>query len=815
MKLTHYTATFLIFLFSCNLWGQVLKGKITDKVTKQPVPFAFIGSEKNHTGTTSDIDGNFILKADSALKLLTVQVIGYKKKQYLPEEYSKKEYLIIELEPSEIKLDEITVTPKENPANEYIRQLIKNKQKLDPDQLPFYSCETYSKTYLTISNKNGDEYFYKSDTAKYSKEKALLEKQYLFFLESTSEKKYRYKNIRQEKILASRVSGFKSAPFASLASQLQSFSFYDDNIKVLDIKYVNPVSKGTFKRYNFEIKDTVIKGNDTTVLIHFNPKKNSSFKGLKGILYIHKTDMALENVLAEPAEEAEQTNAIKIQQQYAKTGNTWFPQQLVTEILFNSVNFNNDKSGNESRIMKFVSKQYISQINLDSNITIRKRNIEIINDKGYEKKDENYWIQKRRDSLSEKELNTYHVLDSIGKAEKFETKLKLAKVLATGQLPIGPVSFDLRYLLRVNDYEGLRLGGGLLTNDKLSPYFSIGGFGGYGFSDKAWKYGGFLQINFNKDKTIFLKTELARDLQEAANTEFLGQNTSFVSTQNIRALLASKMDRISYGKITLTAPVYRFIKTSAYLRISERSTMVPYGNPNLFFSDRINTFISNEAGIQLRIWPFEKFNESFLGLISEGSKAPCFYINYSQSVPGEIMGYTNAFDFKKIDIRMDHKINLKVKGYFYYQIQAGKTFGKVPFSFLYSNNGSRSERYLISAENTFETMFVNEFTSSEYLLMFKTFNTGKLIRHNKYLNPELELVHNIGYGKFDNRESVLNTELHDLSKIYTEAGIRIKNLYKSGASTFGIGAFYRYGNYETPDFNKNLVIKFVLGFSFD
>jgi hypothetical protein len=235
----------------------------------------------------------------------------------------------------------------------------------------------------------------------------------------------------------------------------------------------------------------------------------------------------------------------------------------------------------------------------------------------------------------------------------------------------------------------------------------------------------------------------------------------------------------------------------------------------MLYSEIINRFVQNEAGIQLKIWPFEKFTDSFVGLVSSGSKAPCIYINYAQSIPQEIYGYKNQFDYKKLDIRLEHKINFKVKGYFTYQIQAGKIFGDAPFSLMHSNNGSRLDRYLISAENTFETMYLNEFTSTEYALLFKSFNTGKLFKINPLFNPELELVHNIGIGKLANRENIMNAEIHDISKIYTETGIRLKNLYKSGLSSFGIGAFYRYGNYQSNDFAKNLVVKFVLGISFD
>lgn len=805
-----WLSTLFLFLHTTSI-AQTLKGKIVDENTKQSIPFAFIGIENSNKGTTADIDGNFSLKLDSTMRMLTVQVIGYQKKQLKIKELSNYNSVIITLKSAEVKLDEIVVTPNENPANELIRQLIRNKKKLDPRNLEFYSCETYGKTYFTISDSKGNEFYYKEDTSKFSKEKKLLEKQYLFFIESASEKRYLYKNIQQEKIIASRVSGFKSAPFASLASQLQSFTFFDDNIDVLDIKYVNPLLKGTFKRYNFNITDTIIESTDTTILIAFEPKKNSNFKALKGVLYMNKNDNAIANVLAEPVS-SDGKNAVKIQQKYIRLKDKqWFPTQLVTEILFNTVNASSSSDSGPNRIMKCVSKLYVSNVNLDSTIQIKQKNIEVVNAKGYENKDELFWEKKRLDSLTAKERNTYHVVDSVGKAEKFEAKLKLAKILSTGQIPLGIISFDLKRLMKVNDYEGFRLGGGIVTNDKLSKWFSVGGYGAYGFTDKAWKYGGDLQINLSENKEVNLKGELARDVFETANTTFHGEKNSFISTQNIRTYLVGMMDKVSYAKASFQFPIQRFIKASVYAKITERVSPSGYGNINAYYNDHHFLYTSNEAGIQLKIWPFEKFTESFLGLISLGSKAPCFYINYSQTIPALRSDYQNSFTFQKIDIKLDHKINFKVKGYFAYQIQAGKVFGDVPYTFQFNNNGSRTEKYRISAENTFETMYLNEFISTEYVTLFTSLNSGKILRKNKFCNPEFELVHAVGYGKLLNKEKLTYIPLNDMQNIYTEAGLRIKNLYTSGMSSFGAGAFYRYGSYTNTEIMQNLVFKFVLG----
>jgi hypothetical protein len=805
-----------IFLLLINCaHAQTITGKVIDERNKQAIPFAFVGINNTNLGTTTDIDGNFTLTLNSGASLLVVQIVSYEKSEIDLALVDLTKPLTIKLKTSDITLMEVVVTPKENPANEIIRRVVRNKPKLDPRNLPFYSCETYGKTYFTACTKNGDEFYYNQDTTRFKKDKKFLDKQYFFLIESASEKRYIYKNITQEKILASRVSGFKSAPFASLASQLQSFTFFENNISVLDIKYVNPIQKGTLKRYRFDIRDTIIEGTDTTILIDFHPRKNTNFKALKGTLYINKNDYAIANIIAEPFESQTKSNAVKIQQLYKRVNNKqWFPVQLVTEILFNNAQVNSGSDKEVDRIMKCVSRLYVSDVNLDSTVKIKKKNIEVINEKGYENKSEDYWITKRNDSLTAKEKRTYHVVDSVGKAANFDKKLKLIKILSTGQIPMGAISLDIRKILKANDYEKIRVGAGIITNEKLTKWAELGAYAGYGFGDKQWKYGGHAQFHFTGNKSNNIRFDLAHDLFETAHAEFLEDGTSLLSTQNIRNYLVGMMDYVSYGKVSLNTPINRFIKSSFYFQTTQRTSRSGFASPEKLYIDDQHTFVTNEAGVQLKIWPFEKFTESFLGLVSLGSKWPCFYMNFSQTVPTSVMGYANTVNFSKLDLRMDHRIFFKIRGYFNYQLQAGKVFGNVPYSYQYNNTGSRINKYYISADNSFETMYFNEFVSTEYGAIYTTYNTGKIFKANKYCNPEFEFVNNAGVGRALNPERLTNIELSDISKIYTETGVRFKNLLQSGFSSYGVGVFYRYGNYAFEDPKKNLVLKFVLGFNF-
>ncbi|MBA3663485.1 MAG: carboxypeptidase-like regulatory domain-containing protein [Bacteroidetes bacterium] len=812
-----YFVLLLIVISSLDLCCQVLKGKIIDAGNRQPVSFAVIAIGNSNNGTTADLDGNFSLTPGDE-KTISIHVIGYLKKTIAVSELNLGIINIIKLQPGEISLQEIVVRPKENPAIPIIKKVIDNKPENDIANLKHYLCKTYAKTYFTLSDRNGEEDFYNADSVKFKKSKDMLEKTYLFFMESVTEKKYTYKGNMQEKVLSSRVSGFKSAPFSSFASQLQSFTFYGDNIELMGIKYVSPLTSGTFKRYEFDITDTVLWGSDTTILIRFYPKKNHSFNAMKGVLYISKSKYVLANVMAEPAEIKKDGTGIKVQQLYEKVDPLhWFPVQANTEILFYGVGVSPDKNTGDPKgiIMKGVSKLYVKDIKLDTVIRIKNKSVMAFNGDNFDKKDEKFWNTYRVDSLNAKEKRSYKLIDSIGSKAKFDQKLKWFVALTTGKWNLGYADIDLKHLVRFNDYESVRPGFGLSTSNKLSKWFCVSAYGGYGIKDKAFKYGGSARINLNDRQSTYVLVEAASEVIESAGTFFLGENAALISTENIRPLLISRMDKVNFAKASFNTSVRNSVKVSLYAQTQVRQSPFGYyrNYGNSLTSEQTN-FIVNEAGLQLRYWPGEKFAESFGQLVSLGSKHPVFSLNISEGLLNKVDVYQGQFSYTKIDLRIDHKINFKVKGYISYQLQAGKVFGDVPYFLQYNNKGSRTDSYYISAEKTFETMYLNEFISTQYAALFFSINSGQLVKANKYCNPEIEVVHNYGIGTLQNREKLTNIELNDISKGYSEAGLRFKNLIKSGVSSFGAAVFYRYGNYAYETIEKNLTYKLVIGFVF-
>jgi hypothetical protein len=182
---------------------------------------------------------------------------------------------------------------------------------------------------------------------------------------------------------------------------------------------------------------------------------------MKGILFISKKYFVLSKVLAEPAVIEKNGTGIKIQQLYQQIDSIhWFPSQVNTELIMASMS-SSEQDAKKSPVVKGVSKVYVKDVNLDSSFRIRDRSLEIVSEETAYDRDDAYWQKHRKDSLNKKETETYVMVDSIGKKEKFEKKLKWLTALANGKYPLGYFDLDLKHLLRYNQYEALRVGMGI------------------------------------------------------------------------------------------------------------------------------------------------------------------------------------------------------------------------------------------------------------------------------------------------------------------------------------------------------------------
>jgi len=99
----------IILLGSFSLSAQqTLKGKVIDNSNEEVVPFVNVLLSGSQNGTTTDLDGEFVLAVDGFPVTLEFSFVGYETKTLEVTEPSTK--LIIELTPSSINIDEADVT---------------------------------------------------------------------------------------------------------------------------------------------------------------------------------------------------------------------------------------------------------------------------------------------------------------------------------------------------------------------------------------------------------------------------------------------------------------------------------------------------------------------------------------------------------------------------------------------------------------------------------------------------------------------------------------------------------------------------------
>ncbi|MEI7663460.1 MAG: DUF5686 family protein [Bacteroidota bacterium] len=520
-----------------------VSGRVIDFKTKESLAFVNIVLNNSNNGGTTDIDGRFSLQSPQPVKSILLSYVGYASKTV--ETGSHTRDLLIQLVPKDIDLREVEILPGINPAHRIIRNAIDNRDINDPEKVSTFSYTAYDKTVFTADAdttvKNdfsglvdtslmpnhkgmGVEFQAKSDTGKINSAsmdsanstiEKLISTQYLFLMENVTKRKFMAPDKNYNKVIATKMSGFKDPILVFLSTQIQSFSFYKPVIAIMMKEYVNPIGSGSFSKYFFKIEDTTYVGKDTVFIVSFRPRKGTNFDGMKGLISISSHNWGIQNVTAEPYPNTGGF-MIRIHQLYELIdGLQWFPVQLNTDVAFNNMRIGKYKAVGSGR-------SYIRDIVRNPELVRSEVNhLDVEVDKDATSRSEPFWNQYRMDSLSNKDRQTYKVLDSVGKANNFDKMAKTFQTLLTGRIPWGPIDIDINRFLNYNTYEGLVTGAGIHTNGRLADWFKIGGFYQYAFGISTSKYGGDACVVLNRRRDLSLSAAYSYDLTESGGVRFL------------------------------------------------------------------------------------------------------------------------------------------------------------------------------------------------------------------------------------------------------------------------------------------------------
>ena len=383
-------------------------------------------------------------------------------------------------------------------------------------------------------------------------------------------------------------------------------------------------------------------------------------------------------------------------------------------------------------------------------------------------------------------------------------KIEFVKQLGNGYFPTKYINLDLRYLIKFNQYEGIRTGLGWTTNKTFSERMKLNSYLVYGFRDHTFKYSFGAGFRISKNTNSWLNISYTDDLQETGNTVFLTDKRFFQFFEP-RLLNIDLFHRHITSTLSLEYQISPNLLSETQFAVSN---IHPTYNYEFTIDDGIfKEFELSIATLSLQWSPFSDFELTEFGTIETRSGYPKFTLQYTKSFSDVIKG---DFNFSKIDFRTIHNITHKNKALSEFTLTSGIASGNTPLTHLYHvypnniNKETIMNRFSVAGVTSFETMFFNEFFSDRFAtLQFKHYI--KPFQISEYFKPQLVLISRYAIGNINNIQRHQNVTFNTLQKGYTESGFEINKLLFG----FGLSFTYRYGAYHLPKFEDNIAFKFT------
>jgi len=823
---------FLFFFISTTCMAQhAITGIVKDGETGQALPFATV-YQQNGKSLIADVDGRFILENARLHEIFTVSYLNYKDRSF--KITPGRTFYSVPLEPNPETMKELIITG-ENPVTGIIKKAIRGRIINDPQQkLTSFSYKTYERLIVTanpdsISGTLDSVYAYekaarilkKIDSTAF-KFKKLLEKRHLYQTEKISEFLYNRQQGLKENVLATRMAGFKQPLYELIGLKIQSYSVYTDKIDILETKYKGPLATDALEEYNYKILDTVSIDSRDVYMIHFYPKDKKKKKRIEGIIYLDTKNYGMAKAVFRIKNVLDITSTHFFS--YEREKGLWFPDRKTLKIvkgnnkqdikiLGETIKFDAEGTGKRKRETEPSDLVYVySESNnfdkkFDIPVTLRRLGVAIDIKADAINRPESYWNNFRTDTLDSRGLTTYAAMDSIVAKDNWEEYLIKGRRVINGYYPIGPIDLDLQKIIRYNNYEGFRPGVGFVTNNKFAETFKLSGYGAYGTKDGRFKYGFGAAVRLGNFSNSWIGISYADDITEIGSTNFATDKKTFKIYDPRLINLLTFYNHQTYQAYIQTKI---FPKSESVWQITRSRIDPKFGYTYMPDGSSYKLFNLTTATAAIQWNPYSDYMQTPDGRIETEKRFPKFAFQYTQSVSNFL---DSDFTFSKLDARAEFEKKYlngqKTSGL----LQTGIALGNTPLTHLYSTSPNNLDkdgilaRITFAGKNSFETMYFNEFFSSQYIMgqlkhAFRKFTiSGKL-----KMAPVL--VTRATWGNMHDKTDHLGVQFNTLEKGYYESGVELNEIF----SIVGISAFYRYGPYHLERFDRNISVKlsFVL-----
>jgi hypothetical protein len=375
---------------------------------------------------------------------------------------------------------------------------------------------------------------------------------------------------------------------------------------------------------------------------------------------------------------------------------------------------------------------------------------------------------------------------------------------STGFYPIGFFDVDLRYIIKYNNYEALRLGIGGITNKRLSNRFRIGGYFARGFKDRDMKFsaGGSLRLE-PKSKT-WLSLYYIDDIKEVGSFSYL-TDARIYSIFEPRLVNITQFFKHRTWQTNIQSEFHPKVLSELRFSFSRMDQILNYRflNEGKLLSD----YETAEVTASVRISPKTEFFTNEDGLVEYFDGLPKISFQLTQGVKGIA---DSDFNYTKLGLKLDYYIKRTDLSSTNILLEGDVAFGDVPLTHLfhaYPNSPTKDEilqRFSVAGLRSFETMYFGEFYSDR-LATIQVRHSLRRFYVASWLKPELVLITRHALGDISNIENHRGVNFGSLNQFYSESGFEINKLFFG----FGLSFSYRYGYYNLPDFEDNVSFKFT------
>ncbi len=792
----------LVLIFSAQLIAAqetVVKGKITDANTGDPIPFVNVIYKGTSIGSTTDFDGNYLIKSTTRGDTLIASYIGYKVKQkFVPK--GEMNVVNFQLEEDVTNLSEVVLKAGENPAFAILRKVVRNKNKNDKRNLTAYEYDTYTKTEIDIDNMT-DKFRQRKVVKKITQVLDSVERIAgedgkpilpLFISESVSKFYYRDKpQLSTENILNSKITGLgvEDGTFITqlVGTSFQDYNFYQNWLSAVGKEFVSPIADGWRLYYEYDLTDSLYVDGEFCYRLDYFPKSAQEL-AFSGTIWITKADYALKQIDATVGKQANLNfvEKIRIQQELIKTEvGAWMP--IKNRVLINVSEVTKFSAG---MLAKFYTSNKNIVVNKPYKNSFYERPIVMAEDARIHE-EEDYWDSLRHEPLSSTEKNVYKMIDTLQNIPVVRTYTDIVKIALNGYYDVGKIEIG-PYLGFVawNNIEGFRLQAGFKTTLKFSPTWVLGGQLAYGFKDEKIKYMGSLTNILSRKRWTTLSFRVRSDVAKlGVDEESLADNPVFlVATRwgTFRRGYYFDEQRVAFQrelfkgftqKISLKHWTFDPTHNFGYLADLNDTTSVR------------TSFQSTEFTLESRFAKDELFLQDDNDRYSLGpEKWPIITVKYTHGIKG---AFGSDFEFDKLRLSILKRIKTGPLGIAYLNVSGDYVFNTLPYPLLSLHLGNQSPVY---SSATYNLMNFGEFVSDHYVsVQYRQYLEGFLLNRIpliKKLNWRLLGTANIiSGGMRESNKALMNNypgKAQDTiqagyfsgGKPYVELGYGVENIFR-------------------------------------